>query len=395
MAKKTKKQKREWGVLRVVPFTNPSGETAWRVTGPTATGRVRKNFPTKEEAETYRRTVVASEQLGENAPLRPVLTRASDSVIRDAEAARDILDDAGLSHVTLDKVAQYYAEHNQGIADLGVEEAIDRYLESMRTKGNREQYISIKEDMLNDFSRRLGGNPALSSLRTDTIRSYVHQEGIADSTKATRRATLSGLFAWALNNGYLTRNPIQAVEGVKVRRGLPGILSVEQAHHLIQVAAEKWDGQMLPYFAVCLFSGIRPDEAKRLDSWDLFDFEHGHIQVSEQVSKVNARFTDIHPNLRDILQWCKQKGLSPGFYSRTGFREIKAKAGLDFSWTGEYNDLLRHSYASYHWAMHKSLEHLSYTMGNSPRVLRSNYIRSVSPKESEKFFSISLDGASG
>ena len=71
------------------------------------------------------------------------------------------------------------------------------------------------------------------------------------------------------------------------------ILKPSQFRHLMEAAREYDGGSMLAYFAVCIFAGVRPAEARRL-TWDDIDSEKGHIYVSPVNSKTRAdRYVDM------------------------------------------------------------------------------------------------------
>jgi len=66
-------------------FENRNGVTSWRVSGWLHGVRIRKNFPTREEAAAEKGTLeIRATQIA--AGLRPALTSLTDGQLRDAEA---------------------------------------------------------------------------------------------------------------------------------------------------------------------------------------------------------------------------------------------------------------------------------------------------------------------
>ena len=70
----------------VSQFTNPSKEIVFRVSGWLDGRRVRKNFPTRAEAEAERQ-VLEIQRLQADSGLRPILTRLNEDQVQEAEAA--------------------------------------------------------------------------------------------------------------------------------------------------------------------------------------------------------------------------------------------------------------------------------------------------------------------
>ena len=68
----------------VTPFTNPSGEIVFRVTGWLDGQRVRKNFRTRAEAEAERQVLEVQRAQGETG-IRTTITRLTDEQIGEAE----------------------------------------------------------------------------------------------------------------------------------------------------------------------------------------------------------------------------------------------------------------------------------------------------------------------
>lgn len=145
---------------------------------------------------------------------------------------------------------------------------------------------------------------------------------------------------------------------------------------------------MLPFFAVGVLSGVRPDEAPRL-TWANFHLDEDHriIEVNEAKGGRTRRQVAICEPLWRILTWCKEQELQPGFYSRRQFIRVRKLAGVFDLWE---KDLLRHTYASHHYALHKDMKNLPSTMGNSERVLFQHYIRPVPIADARRLFGLIL-----
>jgi hypothetical protein len=65
-------------------FTNPSGEIVFRVSGWLDGKRLRKNFPTRSEAEAERQTLEVQRLQGESG-IRTAITRLVEDQLHEAE----------------------------------------------------------------------------------------------------------------------------------------------------------------------------------------------------------------------------------------------------------------------------------------------------------------------
>src|SRR5262249_46201236 len=170
----------------------------------------------------------------------------------------------------------------------------------------------------------------------------------------------------------------------KVVPGRPGILTVEQANALLVNAP----ADILPYFAVGLFGGLRRAEIERLD-WSEVDFESGLIEVKAEKSKTaQRRFVTMQPNLREwLLPVRRHKGnvTPPRDSLRQLFDDARLAAGI-IEWP---DNALRHSFASYHLAHFKNAAATALELGHhDSRVTFAHYRELVKPKEAERYWNL-------
>ena len=90
------------GIFRIIEFSNPSGETAFRVTGWTVDGeRIRQNYKTHLEA-VARKQKLETEAANLADAGQTVFTRLKPSEVADAEGALGVLRAAGLRDFVID-----------------------------------------------------------------------------------------------------------------------------------------------------------------------------------------------------------------------------------------------------------------------------------------------------
>ena len=157
------------------------------------------------------------------------------------------------------------------------------------------------------------------------------------------RAVLSAVFSTALRRGWCAENPLLRVEAPRVTEGRVEILSREEMGCLLRAAAEYEGGACLPAVGLMLYAGIRPHEVARL-TWDAVDWEHGAIALQPRHSKTGgARRVTMHAPLRRLLEGRQ--------------------------------DVLRHTFASYHLGHFRSYTVLQYEVGHrDASLLRTRYV---------------------
>jgi integrase len=145
--------------------------------------------------------------------------------------------------------------------------------------------------------------------------------------------------------------------------------------------------EILPYFAIGLFAGLRRAELERLD-WSEIDFESNLIQVAAEKSKTAMRrFVTMQPNLRAWLLPHRQlKGsVTPVDDFKDLFEQARHVAGI-VDWP---QNALRHSFASYHLAHFKNAASTALELGHhDSRVTFAHYRELVKPKEAARYWKL-------
>lgn len=115
---------------------------------------------------------------------------------------------------------------------------------------------------------------------------------------------LSCLWRFGVERSYVDKNPISGVIRPKLPTGSPSILSIEEARN-IMACAWKNDKEVVPYFAIAIFAGLRPDYASKASEitnllWKDIDFSRKRIHVSPENKTRSRRLVDMRPNL---IEW--------------------------------------------------------------------------------------------
>ena len=199
---------------------------------------------------------------------------------------------------------------------------------------------------------------------------------------------LHGLFEFALRREWCDKNPIKRIECKKVVEKEIQPLKLSETKRLIKTAQRE-----SPVYAVVaallVYTGIRPREVSRL-TWRDIDTEEKTITVRSQCSKTGGvRQVEIPPVLNRLLithsRELKEEKICPPNWQRR-WRKIRDNSGFRGRWV---QDVLRHTYASFHAKNYADLPRLQLNMGHRDlSLLRSRYINmhGISRAEAKSFF---------
>lgn len=257
-----------------------------------------------------------------------------------------------------------------------------------------EDYLAAKTDTLRpathaSYRRQLRALlPALPTPVTKTAIATLLAPKTPHARNTALRA-LSAFFAWCVQTGRLEDNPVRGIPLARVAEPTRAILTLPQARALL-AHAQAHAPILLPYLPLCLFAGLRPDEAKRLRPEHLGP---EYITLPPTITKTaSARTVAIRPNLR---AWLARHplppegathGLSPDRFKKRLTQETRA-AGIPWS-----QDILRHSFASYAYELSRDAPATAYEMGHrGTDIFFRHYRGLVPPGEGSAFFSILPD----
>lgn len=273
------------------------------------------------------------------------------------------------------------------ISEMSVSEGFALYLEYKR---------HLRKDSFNDIrylgNRLLRTNPELgkrnfSELSVSECEEWLNAAFHTNQQFNKARTMLHGLFEFALRREWCDKNPIKRIERKKVVEKEIQPLKLAETKRLIKTAQNE-----SPVYAVVaallVYTGIRPREVRRL-TWCDIDTEEKTITVRSQCSKTGGvRQVEIPPVLNRLLITHKSQNTShicPTDWQRR-WRKIRDNSGFRGRWV---QDVLRHTYASFHAKNYADLPRLQLNMGHRDlSLLRSRYINmhGISRIEAKSFF---------
>jgi integrase len=369
-------------------FRNRNGVFSFRVDGRLNGVRIRRNFKTLEEAAAEKAALeLKGLQLASN--LRAVTTVLAEGRVREAEAAFRRLEGHERSLTFyLDFALSNYREP---MCQKPLSEAAEAYL-TAKTLEHDRQVISAPQ--LTTIRRHLEVLKAhfpgatVAELSAPRLTVYLQHGNPALKTYNNRRGVVSTFLRFAFQQDWIAVNPIEKVAYHRIahRRGSAPTLSAKQAQELMTHVENYRGGALVPFFALCLFAGIRPclrtgeilklrPEHIRLDT--------GVIHIEPEVSKVRMkRNVAIQPNL---AAWLRAYPLDRFPIVIPALQKHRARVAKLF---GLSHDVMRHTFISFFVAKYRSMGEAALQAGNSEAIIRKHYLDLRTPKEADEFFGI-------
>ena len=299
--------------------------------------------------------------------------KPSDSKLTDAQFVLKVID-VGLRHMRT--------------KEMPLADGFALYLKSKQ---------HLRPDSIRDIrcigNRLLRTKPELakrnfSELSVSECEEWLNAAFHTDNQFNKARAMLHGLFEFAVRREWCDKNPIKRIERKKVVEKEIQPLKLAETKRLIKTAQNE-----SPVYAVVaallVYTGIRPREVRRL-TWRDIDTEEKTITVRSQCSKTGGvRQVEIPPVLNRVLiahsRELKEEKICPPNWQRR-WRKIRDNSGFRGRWV---QDVLRHTYASFHAKNYANLPRLQLNMGHRDlSLLRSRYVNmhGISRIEAKSFF---------
>ena len=360
------------------------GEVRWEVRIP---AELRK-----QEGKTRRYFLKQAEALGYCNRLRTDARRFSDKAhgLTDAqkiEAQACFEQLAQWPGATLTAAVAHYGAHlNQQARSVTLAELGERIVADKRALGGRgagKRTLDEISERWGRFSRDLGADRLASEISPEMVNDWIVGLPVALPTKRGYRRVLHGVFAFAADRvrRWVQTNPVSDVELPTSKRERVSLFTPEETAAFLGAAVP----EMRPFLAICAFAGARPDQAKAIQ-WEQVHLDRHEIEIPAGTDKVDReRIVPIQPNL---AAWLEQVPAAlrcgPLFYSRAFFRHAVRDSNLG-PWE---QDVLRHSYCSYRLKITGSFGTVADEAGNSEKIIRERYYRSVSPAVAAAYFAL-------
>lgn len=342
-------------------------------------------------------------------------------------AYRDIQDEllAENRTVTLAEIVNFWREKNMPKYRITFGELVQKYNESKTAEfpvSGREEYNFRRELATNKETLRFIDAQEMIATFSQGDAEGIKQKllaykkkngkGYSAETINNRLSDFKKIFQFAVNQGFIDKNPFSAVKRFKIAKAECPILTPEEAISILQFITKKNNITMLPAFVLALFEGVRKAEISRLLYSDIFINTPQGIKPKDEVrmtaKKTKTKIMRIFPlsdASKDILQaWHDMQQrlgnhLNLEEYLVSGNDNTKRRSVYDNLITRmrekfkTAKNILRHTAATYKVELYKDVARVAKELGNSVEKIYSNYYQLSTAKEgaksaAERFYSI-------
>jgi integrase/recombinase XerD len=321
----------------------------------------------------------------------------SATQLHESAGALKELEKAGMSLTEAIQFAIRHAKPPAGI--LSVAQAIEEAL-AEKSKSKRPTYLADLGKRWRRFEHWLPAEKrkAINGVTGLDVRRFLNECRLKPVGERNMLRNLSVLFSWAVNQHHMAENPClgMTVEESTVKKSAVRILSIEEACRLLHLAAtgfkveaaderekdlwrEKFGAvslavppmDMVPIIVVGCFGGVRPEESAHM-TWKMVDFKRKHIDLPAEITKDgDRRIVDMPDNLVEWMLACRKES---GALLPVNFRRKRWALSRAMGWKEWPDDILRHSYGSYHLAKHRNAALTAEQMGHkNARMLYAHY----------------------
>jgi integrase len=298
----------------------------------------------------------------------------------------------------LHAACRFYAARFKQVARKPVAEVVSEFLPIKAARGASGRYIQDLRYRLNRFAGDC--NKECCNVTTAEVQEWLDNQKLAAQSNANYRRVIHLFFKFAVARGYAAENPVAGAERVKVKGGEVEIYTAVEIARLLAAASPEYR----PCLAIGAFAGLRSAEIGRLE-WNDIDLAARHIVVGASRSKTaTRRIVPIHENL---CAWLAPYAGREGKIWKSGYfpfyRAQEAAAAATAVDAGEEKGIkgqkpvawkanaLRHSYASYRFALTGDAGRVAGELGNSATVVHRHYRELVKPADAERWFAVMPD----
>jgi integrase len=315
------------------------------------------------------------------------IRRISTSREQIAAMAFEMLEKQGLDDEAILDAVKRYCSIAAPDKQTGLKEAITAFERDLEFGNRSPVYVSQIGRQLARFHRSFVGT-ALHEISGDQVRDWLEENCETAANRSNRRRELRVFFSWCRKQNLVSDNPVDRVPRVTVEKGRPEILTVKQVKAALKHLSDGDRG----LFAVSVFAGLRPSEAEAVQ-WEHVKLDRGFLEVVRAKTR-DRRNVALSANL---IAWLKplERSTGPlfgGHSRRWRDRVMKAIAAEEEAeplaqWP---QDLLRHTYGSYHLEKHHNATETAHQMGHqgNPRMLFNHYRDLVTPEDAAALWEI-------
>ena len=233
------------------------------------------------------------------------------------------------------------------------------------------------------------GKRFIDTIAPEEYLAFLGRSKYSPKSKRNLFGTLSSLLRWAAkkNQRYISKDKTEMEPNFPSEKEVTVEFYTPDELCAIFAATEH---RLLAYTALMAFGGTRSSEAshRKLTRHNILPAER-MIRLGPEITKTG---TGRALNIPDNLQvWLDRFAPEKGPISKTVKINPPDKDVLKLCGVETKDNALRHSFCSYHIALHRNSELTAEVAGNSPAMLRKHYKALVSTVAAEQWFNITPD----
>lgn len=359
----------------------------------------RRQFKNEDEAKSFAALKqVDSENKGRSQQM--ILSTLTQEQHDNAVGALSKLGDA---YSLADAVEFFLKHHRPPEFTIRLRAALKFYIDDKERDGLRPRTISALKRSIERFIEATD-DPWTHEVTRQQVEGYLRGLRSADGQRKSSKKfwnntlnELRGFFAWsatadkATNRPFTFENPAAGVRAYDARQvreeqnARPITTDLKTVQRIFSALYRWRGGAIIRYYALAYLAGIRPTEIQRMNGREaeLINLKTRIITIPANISKTrHERHVTISDNLAAWLEAC------PSPITPPNFRRMLEHVRKHFRLT---HDEARHSFISYHVALHRSLGDAALEAGNSETIIRRHYLNLHPREEGGQFFRIVPD----
>ena len=273
---------------------------------------------------------------------------------------------------------------------ITVADAVKEIKKQAETDGKSDLRRKQLANVLDRFAENF--NLEVQTLTPKLIAEYLTALELAERTRRNHRDVIGFFNRWLVLRGYLAKGTdwLEGVQNYAARKlGQISTYTADEMQRLIAAA----DKRILPMIVIGGFAGLRHAEIARLE-WQDIDLEEGFIEVKAENAKTDTRrIVPLKPNLKAFLKKLAKKSGKVVSVVNTTKQLLKtasdtADAENEIEAMEWKHNALRHTYISARVAESGDVPRVADEAGNSPQIIRTNYLKRLRPAAAAEWFAI-------
>jgi integrase len=234
------------------------------------------------------------------------------------------------------------------------------------------------------FLKRKWGDKKPDEIKRNDVDLMLKGLKISNNTRRKYRIYIGMFFKWVMDAGHLEKNPAEGIK-YKTEKYEGHCYTLEQTKKLLRHIFET-NRDLVGYFAVLTFAGLRPTEGLRVQ-WE--DYNEKTHQLYVRKGKTPARYVDLEPV---AVEWMKfhRENTPEGtpFVNLTNLENRMKVIRKEVFKGGWIQDGLRHGFGTHYKALTQSINKVADQMGNSVGIVLRHYARTITKDECDAFWNL-------